>query len=65
MLFDKKLGYCKECGEVIKKSYSLKEYGCKNAYECPHCKYPNGKEDLWGYLPEYLIKYRKKNGLGI
>ena len=65
MLFDKKLGYCKECGEIIRKSYSLKEVGCNEAYECPYCKYPNGREDLWDELPDYLIEYREKNGLKI
>jgi len=65
MLLDKKLGYCKECGTTIRKSHSLKQLGYNEAYECPYCKYPNGKEDLWDRLPDYLIKYRKKNGLGI
>lgn len=55
---DKILGYCKECGTAIKKSHLLK---CK----CPTCGYPSDKNDLYDTLPDYLIEYRKQNGLDI
>ncbi len=55
------IGYCTECGTKVFKSNKIPD--TDTVYECSYCGYPNADYELWDKLPDYLIEYRKENGL--
>ena len=50
--FDKTLGFCKECDEVIREEDRLPE-PYTNIFECPNCGYPHTINELSPVLQGY------------
>ncbi len=48
----KRIGFCPECSHVI---YSINEIEWhEDSYECPRCKHPSAKGELWAEPPIYV-----------
>jgi predicted RNA-binding Zn-ribbon protein involved in translation (DUF1610 family) len=46
------VGYCEECGSPVHNCDEIKDYA--GVYECPKCKHPHAKDELWDEVPYYI-----------